>query len=98
MKILSAAQIRQADAHTIAEEQIPSSDLMERAAKAFVTWFDNKFSGQAHRVLVCCGPGNNGGDGLAIARLLFGKGYGVRVWTVTANGACSPDFQLNRGL
>lgn len=97
MKILSAAQIRQADAHTIAEEQIPSAALMERAAKAFVTWFDNKFSGQAHRILVCCGPGNNGGDGLAIARLLFGKGYEVRVWTVAGNGACSPDFQLNRG-
>jgi hydroxyethylthiazole kinase-like uncharacterized protein yjeF len=97
MKILSAAQIRQADAYTIAEEQIPSAALMERAAKALVTWFDNKFAGRARRILICCGPGNNGGDGLAIARLLFDKGYDIRVWIVAATDHFSPDFVLNRG-
>ena len=98
MKILSAVQIRQADAHTIAEEGIPSWALMERAAQAFAAWFDQRFCRQNdRRVLVCCGPGNNGGDGLAIARLLSEKDYEVRVWTVAPEGACSPDFQLNRG-
>jgi hydroxyethylthiazole kinase-like uncharacterized protein yjeF len=95
MKILSAAQIRQADAYTIAEEQIPSEALMERAAKSFVTWFDNKFSAPPGRILICCGPGNNGGDGLAIARLLSGKGYGITVWIVAASNHLSPDFRLN---
>jgi NAD(P)H-hydrate epimerase len=95
MKILSAAQIRQADAHTLAEEQIPSAALMERAAKAFVTWFDNKFPEQGRRILVCCGPGNNGGDGLAIARLLLAKGYALNVWLVAEDDRLSPDCRLN---
>src|SRR5687767_11354228 len=95
MKILSADQIRQADAYTIAEEQITSDALMERAAQAFVTWFGNKFSASPSRILICCGPGNNGGDGLAIARLLSGKGHGITVWIVAASDRLSPDFRLN---
>lgn len=96
MKILSATQIRQADAHTIAEEQIPSHALMERAAKAFVTWFENKFPGPTGPILICCGPGNNGGDGLAIARLLQERGYGIQVWIVAISDRFSQDFHLNR--
>ena len=96
MKILSADQIRQADAATIAGEGIASVELMERAARAFVAWFDNKFAGQGRRLLVCCGPGNNGGDGLAIARLLVAKGYEPQVWVVAADARFSPDFVHNR--
>lgn len=96
MKVLSALQIRQADAYTIAEEQITPDALMERAAQAFVTWFHNKFSTPAGRILICCGPGNNGGDGLAIARLLSGKGHDITVWIVAASDRFSPDFRLNQ--
>lgn len=96
MKILTAAQIREADQQTIAEENIASVDLMERAAKAFVCWFDNKFSLQANNILICCGFGNNGGDGLAIARLLHQKNYQVAVWIVSPEDKFSLDFNLNR--
>ncbi|WP_026463431.1 NAD(P)H-hydrate dehydratase [Adhaeribacter aquaticus] len=97
MKILTAPQIREADQQTIQEERIASVDLMERAAKAFVNWFDNKFKEEAARILVCCGPGNNGGDGLAIARLLFQKHYAVQVWIVAPESArFSSDFIINQ--
>ena len=66
MKILSAEQIRKADQFTIENEPIRSIDLMERASKAFVTWFENNFD-RKRKVFVFCGTGNNGGDGLAIS-------------------------------
>ena len=70
MKILSAPQIRQADAATIQREPITSIDLMERASTEFVRAFSKVFISFERPVYVFCGPGNNGGDGLAIARLL----------------------------
>lgn len=79
MKILSASQIREADAYTIAHEPIASIDLMERASGVFVIWYVAKFSPR-QPVAIFCGSGNNGGDGLAIARLLCGRGYSVTVW------------------
>ncbi len=94
MKILSAERIRQLDAYTISSESIASADLMERAAQAFVGWFCARF-GSGHPVSVFCGPGNNGGDGLAIARLLSGKGYSLEVFTVTDGAKVSPDSAIN---
>jgi ADP-dependent NAD(P)H-hydrate dehydratase / NAD(P)H-hydrate epimerase len=94
MKILSAAQIREADAYTIKEEQISSADLMERAAKAFSGWFENKFSPR-RKVRIFCGPGNNGGDGLAVARLLQQANYPVDVFAVGDPDKRSPDFETN---
>ncbi len=70
LPLLIAPQIREADAHTIANEPISSVDLMERASKAFVGWFINHFPDKKTVIAVYCGTGNNGGDGLAIARLL----------------------------
>ena len=94
MKILSAAQTREADAYTIKEEGIASADLMERAAKAFTGWFENKFQPN-EEVFVFCGPGNNGGDGLVVARLLFQRKYNVRVFLVGDTTNASPDFKIN---
>ncbi|MDB5018080.1 MAG: bifunctional ADP-dependent NAD(P)H-hydrate dehydratase/NAD(P)H-hydrate epimerase [Mucilaginibacter sp.] len=68
--LLTSAQIREADAFTIANEPISSVNLMERAAKAFVGWFVNHFPDKNQSITVYCGTGNNGGDGLAIARML----------------------------
>lgn len=97
MKILSAIQIRAADRQTILEERITSTDLMERASIAFTGWFENKFPQvPAKTILICCGPGNNGGDGLAIARLLHAKNYLVTVWIISSENNYSPDFSFNR--
>ncbi|WP_375416239.1 NAD(P)H-hydrate dehydratase [uncultured Hymenobacter sp.] len=80
MKILSAAQTRQLDQATIQSQNITSGELMERAAAAFAEWFFGQFDqAEAGEILVLCGPGNNGGDGLAVARLLHQAGYQMRV-------------------
>ena len=96
MKILSAQQTREADAITIRQEPVDSIDLMERASTKFVQAFTPVFSPHPHPVYVFCGPGNNGGDGLAIARLLAAQEYQVRVFTVQAQGQVSDDFATNR--
>ena len=69
MKILSAEEIRLWDQFTIQNEPISSIDLMERAAIACVDWLLKKYP-DAPSFGIFCGKGNNGGDGLAIARLL----------------------------
>lgn len=80
MKILSAAQIREIDAKTIEYEPISSIDLMERAATAFTDWFLSNHYTPRLRVTLFCGTGNNGGDGLAIARMLHHRKIVVSVY------------------
>lgn len=92
--VLSAAQTRQADAYTIQNEPIPSIDLMERASHAFTSKF-TELAGRGHRLYVFCGTGNNGGDGLAVSRLLIKQGYDVRVFVVGDPEKGSPDFKTN---
>ncbi len=94
MKILSAPQIRALDAHTIKTEPISSLDLMERAANAFVRWLCSRYDNR-RKIVFFCGQGNNGGDGLAIARLLSGKGYEVKVYVVAHSDRPSDDFAQN---
>ncbi len=93
MKILSASQIREADAYTIAHEPISSTLLMERASNVFVLWYVAKFT-PAQPLAIFCGNGNNGGDGLAIARLLSEKGYQVSVWLLDG-GNTTKDRDIN---
>lgn len=95
MKILTAQQIREADAHTIQHEPISSIDLMERAANALCDWITNKFSPKT-RIACCCGPGNNGGDGLALSRLLHDRQYTADVYIVSSEGKGSDDFEINK--
>lgn len=94
MKILTAAQTREADAATIKNEPISSIDLMERASEAFVDAFLDTFGATENEVFVFCGPGNNGGDGLAIARLLSSHDIDVKVYTINATDV-SEDFATN---
>lgn len=75
LPLLTTSQIREADAYTIAHEPVSSINLMERASKAFVSWFINHFPDKRQIISVYCGTGNNGGDGLAIARMLYEHGY-----------------------
>ncbi len=95
MKILTAEQIRQADAHTIAHEPITSIELMERAARTFTRWFERQFPDKGRQVFVFCGPGNNGGDGLAIARMLIREFYDVKTWVLEISPKKSDDFRIN---
>lgn len=95
MKILTTQQIRELDAHTIEHEPVASIDLMERASRAFVEWLTLRIDA-SRRIGVVCGTGNNGGDGLAIARLLSEWSYPVHVWIVNSGGHASTDFTINR--
>ena len=79
MKIYLRDQIRKADAYTIAHEPISSIDLMERAATQVFYWLVHKFT-SGTRFSIFCGVGNNGGDGLVVARLLKQKGFAVDVF------------------
>ncbi len=92
--VLSAAQVSQADAHTIAQEPIASIDLMERAAAACIHWLLDRFPGKIGFV-VLAGCGNNGGDGLAIARLLAAAGTPVKVLLFRYKAELSSDAQIN---
>ncbi len=94
MNILSTEQVRLADAYTIANEPIDSISLMERASNAFVEAYVKLPVGQ-FPVTVVCGPGNNGGDGLAIARLLGQRNYQVEVWMLKVGTRYSADNRMN---
>lgn len=94
MKILSTAQIREADAYTIANEPVTSIDLMERAAKTCSVWLLKKF-GREPGFFIFCGNGNNGGDGLAIARQLAEQGASAEVFIARVSANDSADFTAN---
>ena len=94
MKIFSSAQIKQWDAFTIANEHIISIDLMERAATACCKWLIGKNFGAFH-FRIFCGKGNNGGDGLAIARMLIEHKCLVTVYILELGKIGSDDFQTN---
>ncbi|BAV06244.1 NAD(P)H-hydrate epimerase [Filimonas lacunae] len=94
MKLLSAQQIQQWDAYTIASLSISSTDLMETAAKACCNWLIQQAPEQ-QTIRIFCGKGNNGGDGLAIARLLLEKGIHSEVYILEQGSAGTPDFQTN---
>lgn len=94
MKIFSSAQIRAADAYTIRSEPIPSIDLMERASLAFVKSFVQHYMTDK-AVWIFCGTGNNGGDGLAIGRILTEKKYDVKIFVVSVSDKSSADFAIN---
>jgi NAD(P)H-hydrate epimerase len=96
VKIFSAEQIRKADQFTIDHEPVLSEQLMERAASRCAEWIQRQFS-REKPILVFCGPGNNGGDGLVIARLLLIAGYETLVYIYPGSGNYSPDFILNEG-
>lgn len=94
--VLDAAQMRRVDAFTMAHAPIASIDLMERAAEACTAWLDKAYPlGTQRGFAVFCGPGNNGGDGLAIARLLHLRGHSVRVFLCTGGRKLSPDARVN---
>ena len=94
MKIFSAAQIKQIDEETIATEPISSIDLMERAAMACVKRII-KLINTEDELIIFCGKGNNGGDGLAITRLLLERGFICHAYIVNYTDKYSLDAETN---
>ena len=95
MKIFTSTQIHELDRYTIENEPIPSLDLMERAAKALTQAITEMYS-VTTPVVVFAGPGNNGGDALAVARLMADKNYQVSVYLFNISGSLSPDCAANK--
>lgn len=94
MKILALEQIREADRYTIENEPIASADLMERAANALFQWLLPRLR-KEQGIHIFCGIGNNGGDGLVLARLLVNQGFDVNTSVVWYGPTGSPDFLIN---
>ena len=96
MKIFSTQDIREIEKYTIENEPISSIDLMERASSAIACeiisrWLPNR------KVMVFAGPGNNGGDALAVARMLVEQGYHIEVFLFNIGGnKLSADCTTNR--
>ncbi len=95
MKILSAKQIKALDAATINNEPISSLNLMERASHQFVNAFCHHFPDTEKKVFIFCGMGNNGGDGLAVARILHQRFYSVILFVCKFSDSGSDDFNAN---
>lgn len=102
LPVLTADQLRQADAWIIAHETITSIELMERAAIRCVEWLEGHRSRffqsttiEEQPYLILVGPGNNGGDGLAMARLLHAAGHPVRVCRPFSALGSTDDNSLN---
>ena len=94
MKILTGKQIKEADQFTIKHEPVSSIDLMERAVEGLF----ERISDRCDRTTVFeifCGKGNNGGDGLGLARKLAQNGYQVRAVIIEHSDNSSEDFQIN---
>lgn len=92
MKIFTVNQIRAWDAYTIEHEPISSVDLMNRAAQAFTDWFAGIYTDTGRPVYIIAGTGNNGGDGVAAARLLHFRFYTVKIIVCDFSGKHSADF------
>lgn len=97
MKVFSANQIKEWDKFTVAEQDISSHELMERAAHACFSWLEQKYSSKNH-FYIFCGNGNNGGDGLALARLLIEESYNAVAVLLNPEKVFSDDAQINLDL
>jgi NAD(P)H-hydrate epimerase len=99
MKIVTAEQIKNIDRRAIKEFGIPGPVLMENAATAVMTEMEDFFDGLAGmKVGIICGKGNNGGDGLALARRLIIRGVPVRVALLASFGAVTGEAKVNLSI
>ncbi|WP_289644747.1 NAD(P)H-hydrate dehydratase [Maribacter aestuarii] len=95
MKLFTAEQIYSADKFTIEKQQITSDELMERAAIQIFNWMHLRLQGAPVKIHLFCGIGNNGGDGIALARHLQEHGYDISVYVVNYSKKRSKDFLIN---
>lgn len=96
MKILDAKQIKEVDRKTTEYLGITSLQLMEQAAGYISNWIMEKYSSTSKPILIICGTGNNGGDGFAVARMLYNEGYKITIWALHPQGSkYSQDCKTN---
>ena len=95
MKLFTAKQIYAADKFTTKKQQISSDELMERAAVQIFNWMHLRMQGAPVKIHLFCGIGNNGGDGIALARHLQEHGYNIAVYVVNYSEKRSKDFLIN---
>ena len=96
MKIPTGGQFRELDLFTIEHEPVASIDLMERASRAIADEILRRWSSPEQRIFVFAGPGGNGGDGLAVARMLAQAGRIVTAYLFNVKGQLNPDCECNR--
>lgn len=94
-KIFPTTKIKELDTYTIENEPIASIDLMERASQALAEAIAGRWNTDTP-FTVFAGPGNNGGDALAVSRLLAKEGYKLEVYLFNIKGALSPDCETNK--
>ncbi len=94
MKIFNAAQVREIDSYTIKHEPVVSVDLMERAAARLAGWYVRHYHTD-QKVVIFAGPGNNGGDALAMARMLAERQFRVECFLLSF-GKLSKDCAINK--
>lgn len=98
MKIFATKDIKDIDAATVEQEGISSYDLMERASHALTKEIEGRWTDKDTRFVVFAGAGNNGGDALAVARMLLDNGRRVDAYLFNKGGSLSPDCEMNRDL
>ena len=94
MYIVSGEEMRSWDEYTIRHEPVSSVDLMERAGSSCYAWIRNQ-NWKEKMIHVFCGKGNNGGDGMVVARLLVTENYKVSVHVLESGKKGSTDFEIN---
>ena len=95
MKVFSKAQIYQGDKITEERNEMAPADLMERAGTEIFNWMHLRMKGAQVPIHIFCGIGNNGGDGLVLARHLITHGYNVVTYVVNCGNSRSRDFLIN---
>ncbi len=94
MKIFTTGQVADLDRYTIEKEPIKPIDLMERASLQVAEWIVKHFDIN-QRIAVFAGPGNNGGDALAVARMLISTNFKVEIFVPDPEKNCSDSFLIN---
>mgnify|MGYP001511517925 FL=1 len=94
MKILTGSRIREADRYTIAREPIDSIALMERASESIAQWVTGHVRPECPLAFFV-GKGNNGGDGLAVARMLHRAGFSCAVYLAFGRDELSEECRFN---
>ncbi|TYB73185.1 NAD(P)H-hydrate dehydratase [Bizionia myxarmorum] len=95
MKIFSDKQIYEGDKLTAQRQNISSTELMERAGTQIFNWLHMRMQGAQVPIQVFCGIGNNGGNGLVVARHLINHGYNVHTYVVNFSDKRTKDFLIN---